>query len=778
MALGDVQDPNAGRLSRAQAGPEVRTATTRAHTVQVDPLTQEIIKQSSEITSAELSKELQKDRLRGATMARAGKTMQDVRDDAPWVEGIFGTGATVQGAQIETMKKAQEDYALDLIENSEDYQKMNPDEFAEHQTMQLEGMLTGDADTDNMMYLMSEEMFAKGAQEHMKIHLPYVQQQMLSAYTSRLDSAASAYEQAMEGALNDEEREQLTAEFIENNLTPPQGINDSTYQTAISGTVQTHMKDGFEHMRDAVELAGIQLTDKQQHAITGTELQWSAANAKRNAIVLGERIDDLIERADAGEDEASLLAGIQLMEEQQGHKYKMPVGTVVRILDTARNARNRALQGSQERRVSAAWIQGADLSAAPVSEMNAAAHDNYIGIFHSTPSDDPRAGKLKKQYAEMAALHTLKLPFAERMLDRAMQNPLHGPDGAVNPNLAEVYDLLSTIKTHEPSYFNAQFPEVVGKMALIEEQLQSSGGSWQQVGQVLHNERERQFDFHAEMPPTAKEEMTSVVDDIVTNSTWFTDDVHEDVQSLASVRLQSQYERFYSGHGSPTQAAAQTQNYADRNFKTVNGYLIDMQNQDLNKVMGLPSGRDAEALLGRALDKFERELPPGATAIPPAFVPSTGTMTYQVFPEGSHIPRMHTISLKQIGAEAEAIRKNHIKINATAAHEAAYEEEYSDANAWATANAPELLNHEDPLAVIDAYREHQDTGVTGLTGIMNWVGTGFGTDPDADDFGLSSLAQGQEALNRERREKIRKGTDSIRAAIQTGSPRPFQFNNR
>ena len=447
MALNEVQDPNIGRTQRPVTQKNVRTFQgADSAGVAVDPMTKRIFDNSTEIAQGELVKSIQKDYLRGQLMAAQGKSIQDVRKDAPWLERAYGQGATIEGASQQILRAAQSDYQLGVLNNIDELKKLTPEEFRERQIADFEGFLTGDEEVDSRLTTLSTKMFANAAESVMPQRLKYVQEEAMNSWTSQATSAAALVEGRIKaGFINPEQEQAAYAEFAEA-IEKPDEMYDENYVDGLGNLAIARLDSGDRFMYDSVK-ESLPFTRTQQEAMQKAEQGWRRAKQDNMSSEIGTMISHLITSGDTGtKTEDMMLDLIKKGEEFIGYGFKLTPAQHTSILQNAIKSSDAGVADQVKRAsVDAYWsgTAGYGQNESFYSDNGKVFVEKYYDPASVATQKQEDVVKGRGKLMSNLTRYATPVKMISRITDAALNSPIL--DGQTNPALDKAYDIYRDV---------------------------------------------------------------------------------------------------------------------------------------------------------------------------------------------------------------------------------------------------------------------------------------------------------------------------------------------
>jgi hypothetical protein len=519
MPLQDVKDPNVGRVSSKRVQPGVQTAVGEQATPYNDPLMATIMENASKITQTELNKSLAKDTMRGYLQMQEGATVQDVKENAPAIEQIFGEGASIRGAQAFVMQSSMDKHNLDIIENMNEYRKMSPEAFREQELDIFESFLTGDPDTDAQLSMMQAEMFRQSTADHTKANMAYEQEVNSAAWYGSAQTKV-ALTAALQGtAISDEEKLHSQA-MLEEVLARPDNMTVDSYNVAMTNLAAETMSNGNHTVVDYIDKSDIYFTASQLGELHKTEAAYSNARTAQTQQQFGVQLHVLLDEARALKftDTELITHALDFAKQFAGVDWSGP--QLTRILEAAKQAREKQKAQRVEVMSKTDWRGQVPASYMTKAQRRNGADQNLAVIDVSTPDT----------LAENVAAYTSSLTFYNEdhtaltnRVQGLFDNPAHPDTGEPPPYAASTYMIMTELRQKKPSLFNSMFTNQAADFFMLESLINDEGGlepALQEMARMKQNKQGigKEF-FQDEMYTTTRDEFVNDIGRGIYNGT-------------------------------------------------------------------------------------------------------------------------------------------------------------------------------------------------------------------------------------------------------------------
>lgn len=298
--------------------------------------------------------------------AGAGRSVAEIRKEAPAWTTIFGPSATVQGAQARALQTAVANFGNEGLAMVEQHKDKDPAEFHKMLAGTVKNHLTGDAITDQLITQKAIESTTEIAAAQYKLHAKYTQELNVQAATNSVNAEIGMLKAHLALPKDAQSPEGIARarQSLESALRNTHGMDAISHQTMIVGIMNNELEQGSAIVRDILmpSLAPSIAQSSAIHASTKVydkgvkaertakvegdaaraalgvakqypdiqltaeeELAYATAVEKGNAYIANKHRDaraagrvHLIEQAEKGVDELTLFKGIHALEKQTG----------------------------------------------------------------------------------------------------------------------------------------------------------------------------------------------------------------------------------------------------------------------------------------------------------------------------------------------------------------------------------------------------------------------------------------------------------------------------
>lgn len=360
----------------------------------------------------------------GIQKAMTGQAITEIVAEEPWFLKIFGPSASVQGARAYTAQATVAQWAANVEQQMPELAKQSPEALREAALGAMEGLKTGDAQTDAVVTGEVMTQMAGLFKRHAKAHASYIQAESSSSQLRAWDNLGTLLQGRIagraKGEVNEAEAEAATS-WLLTSLEAFPGQDPESYERNVVSFVGTQAAQGNFHVVNKLREAGILkgFTNPETRARLERELAASGRTAlvKQAMPSLAPSLADVyLDRQQTAEE---MIAKLEAINEQASALTGVPMdlatlvdrGTydnmATSLLGAQENERRARLREAQDRRAAGGRGTAREQKAAEEAQLDAIA----LSIL-----DNDRPGAVAQ--LGMARVNAL-LPVRDDNLDRA-----------------------------------------------------------------------------------------------------------------------------------------------------------------------------------------------------------------------------------------------------------------------------------------------------------------------------------------------------------------------
>ena len=250
-----------------------------------DQLAQRIQANAAAINADQMAKSNAANKLSGAAAVARGESLKEVKENAPFVERIFGGGATQAGAEEMYLQQSVNQYITDANNNMKQLREITPEEFAAQQIDVFSSAMTGDKALDDRLMAMGRESIRSVVASQQQHHLVYQQEQSRDGFNARVMSSLEAYNSAV-NASNSEGNLKLEAGRLFQAVQRQEGHDEIAHKDQMVSFIRAGLMKGDSTLYDVSKQMDLPLNAEDIMRIEASRAQYYAAVRKKEAVEL------------------------------------------------------------------------------------------------------------------------------------------------------------------------------------------------------------------------------------------------------------------------------------------------------------------------------------------------------------------------------------------------------------------------------------------------------------------------------------------------------------
>lgn len=241
-----------------QAGPQ-GLLIQQAQGPAPDPTLQLLAKAADDLLAPRIKEEQQKAFFSGMQAVRQGQTVQQIIDNQPWYAKAFGNSAMVDGARAYSQQTQAQEAARSLMDNMDEWKKLDGDSFNAKVQEVINGAMTGDEVTDAGILQSLTRTLPGVYSAQTRARVKYMNEEMASQQLGTITSAGKLFQQQAKELITNQadpnELQDATNKFV-STMIRPMGQSDESYQSGLYNSILTLAQDGNFHAVNAMRTAG------------------------------------------------------------------------------------------------------------------------------------------------------------------------------------------------------------------------------------------------------------------------------------------------------------------------------------------------------------------------------------------------------------------------------------------------------------------------------------------------------------------------------------------
>lgn len=255
-----------------------------------DPTATFLMKAASDTLNKKVDEARTQQFMQGMQRAMSGEAVTEIQASQPWYSKIWGDTPMVEGARVYQAQDTVNKIVAQQTANMSKLETMSADEASRHFAGVFKtATATGDGGTDAIVGKQLMESMPALMKAQAKSHYAWGQRNAMSSMTSSITSGAGGLQEFgqmyAEQKVSDADMAQRKQQFVLSAL-PPAGIDEDSYQKALTGSVQDMARKGQFHAIEALKEAGIMraLTPEQANRVEASITSEATRNRDRYAV--------------------------------------------------------------------------------------------------------------------------------------------------------------------------------------------------------------------------------------------------------------------------------------------------------------------------------------------------------------------------------------------------------------------------------------------------------------------------------------------------------------
>lgn len=265
-----------------------------------------------------MEKQAKTDFAAGSIAITQGKALNDIQEEQPWYNKVFGPSATLRGAESQTAITAINQYFSDEANflDTDEGRSLDPNAYRKRQTETLRGMLTGNSRVDAMITADVTPKLGALSETHMKAHRAYVNEQNVLAVSNRLlGEASNVGNLAASHGWSHDLTGEAKAVLGQSLANKPPGMDAESWRKMLAQSVVVNYAQGSDVMHRAAEEMGLQFTPQEQLSILAARSSWASGKDSDGNISEQLAWSKLAAGVDAG-----TIGPVELAQKLQEHQ--------------------------------------------------------------------------------------------------------------------------------------------------------------------------------------------------------------------------------------------------------------------------------------------------------------------------------------------------------------------------------------------------------------------------------------------------------------------------
>lgn len=246
-----------------------------------------VAKVGSNYLKEQTTKELAKRNMEGQQAIASGTSLEEIKSEESWVNKIYGSSATLDGARQAQAEASFYNGFNDLVGQMDELKTQSPEEFNKYITTNYSKFLTKDDEVNQAVLTQTSKFRSKLMNIHAKEHTAWVQEENIKGVTAQITARTESSKNmvGVEIAFGDEKSVAMAQDLVIEDMkgflvgTANKG-NDE--QKLVAQQVVLDLRDGNDLSYEATKDFGF--TMEQKGAIQSAKIQSEKANKAKKAV--------------------------------------------------------------------------------------------------------------------------------------------------------------------------------------------------------------------------------------------------------------------------------------------------------------------------------------------------------------------------------------------------------------------------------------------------------------------------------------------------------------